>query len=67
MSTVDKELQLFRHLAGNYTGLAEWLQRERTKQVEVLCKNPNHESLLKAQGVVMQIDRMLQLLDIASR
>lgn len=42
------------------TNIRTWLEFKRNQQVEILCANPDHNQILKAQGAVAVIDEMLQ-------
>ena len=60
-----QEIRLFQSLAGNQPHLKTWLEMQKAKQVEVLCKQTDLVALHRAQGHVSLIDTMLDFLEKA--
>lgn len=62
--TREKEASLFEQLWRNRQ-LREWLETQLQRQVEILLVNPDHASLIKAQGASGFIKGFLDRMDAA--
>jgi len=60
----DVEQELFQHLVRT-PRVSEWVQSQLDEQIKVLLVNPNHETILKAQGAAAVYKLMLDKLQAA--
>lgn len=63
--TRQQEIQLFQSLAANQPRLREYLEAQKAKQVEVLCKAVDLVAVHRAQGGIAAYDTLLTLLAAA--
>lgn len=62
--TKDQEAKLFDHLM-RVPQFKQWVLGQMDKQVEVLKMNPDHATILKAQGACSMLKLILDRLDAA--
>lgn len=59
LARVKRESEMFPRLGANNPDFVQWLQGERTGAIEILSKNPDSVSILRAQGAVKILDTLL--------